>query len=70
MGNPRLAEKIFREIPSDRWVYASEIAEKLGLSAKKVGAIIGYKMLYHYPIERKKDGNHWGNKYLYRRGEV
>lgn len=62
-----MAEKIIREIPSDRWVYAWEIAEKTGLSAKKVAAIIGYKMLYHYPIERKKEGNQMGNKYLYKR---
>lgn len=61
------AERILAEIPCDRWVSAKEIAGRLGVSARKVGAMIGYKLLYCYPIERKKMHDKEGDAYLYRR---
>ncbi|MFB0543852.1 MAG: hypothetical protein ACETVR_03625 [Candidatus Bathyarchaeia archaeon] len=61
------AEKILAKIPCDRWVSAKEIADKLGISSRKVGAIISYKLLYHSPIERKKMYGKEGDAYLYRR---
>ena len=62
-----LAERILAEIPCDKWVSAREIASRIGVSARKVGAVISYKLLYHCPIERKKMYGREGDAYIYRR---
>ena len=67
MSREAWAERILAEIPCDRWVSAKEIARKLGTSSRKVGSVISYKLLYHYPIERKKMHDKEGDAYLYRK---
>ena len=57
--------RILEVIPDDRWVKASEIGEKTGISAHIVGGIISQHLLYDI-VERRSVRVNGGSCYEYR----
>lgn len=53
-------------IPYDRWVGASEISKKTGITSHKVSGIIKSRLLYKF-VERKKVKTKYGKNFCYRR---
>jgi len=59
-------EKILEAIPCDRWVSAAEIAAETGIDSRKVGALIGLRLLNVY-VEWRPTRPSGGGRHLYRR---
>ena len=65
MRNKYILELILEAIPCDEWVKANEIADKIGLTTRAVGSIIGYNLLQF--IKRKKSPDSSDRVFLYQR---
>jgi len=61
--------RILEAIPDDDWVRASDMEEKTGLSAYKIGGIISMYLLYDV-VERRPVRGNGGSCYEYRRFRV
>jgi len=66
MKKKYILELILEAIPRDEWVKANEIADKLGLTTRAVGSIIGYNLLHQF-IKRKKSPDSSDRTFLYKR---
>jgi len=59
------ARRILEAIPDDGWVKASDIKEKTGIGAQKIGGIISQQLLYD-TVERRPVRAYGGSCYEYR----
>ena len=60
------ARTVLKRIPYDRWVGASEISVKTGISSHKVSGIIKSHLLYKF-VERSQVRTEYGKSFKYRR---
>jgi hypothetical protein len=59
-------EKVLETIPYNRWVSAAEIAAETGIDSRKVGVLIGLRLLNVY-VKRRPTRPSGGGRHLYRR---
>jgi len=59
-----ITREILELIPSDGWISAAEIAEKLNITPYKVSSLIGYRLLHKY-VKRKAIKIENSVRYLY-----
>ena len=64
-GKESKVERILKVIPDDHWVRASDIEEKTGINAQKIGGFISEHLLYVF-VERRKTRMSGGGCYEYR----
>ncbi len=65
MKSKHILELIIEATPRDEWVKANEIADKIGLTTRAVGSIIGYNLLQF--IKRKRSTDSSDRVFLYKR---
>ncbi len=66
LGRREKVEKFLEAIPYNRWVSVAEIAAETGIDSRKVGALIGLRLLNVY-VERRPTRPSGGERHLYRR---
>jgi hypothetical protein len=66
LGRREKVEKVLEAIPYNRCVSVAEIAAETGIDSRKVGALIGLRLLNVY-VERRPTRPSGGGRHLYRR---